>query len=98
MEIHQIIWLDEIVEKIESKHGVDVREVEEVLLQDPEVRRGQRGTRIGEDIYYALGQTYAGRYLFVVFIRKSGNAALVLTARDMSDREKRGHRRRKRHG
>ncbi len=98
MDIHEIIWLDEIVEKIESKHGVEVREAEEVLLQNPEVRRGQRGRRIGEDLYYALGQTNAGRYLFIVFIRKRGNAALVLTARDMSDREKRGCRRRKTHG
>jgi uncharacterized protein len=98
MEIHEIIWLEEIVEKIEAKHGVEIGEVEEVLRGGSEFRRGPKGSRAGEDLYYALGQTYAGRYLFVVFIRKRGNAALVLTARDMSQREKKGHRRRKRHG
>ena len=77
MEIYEIIWLDEIVEKIESKHGVDVQEVEEVLLQNPEFRRGQRGRRIGEDLYYALGQSNAGRYLFIVFIRKRGNSSAM---------------------
>jgi uncharacterized DUF497 family protein len=97
MEIDEIIWLEEIVDKIVSKHGVDPEEVEEVLLRKPEFRRGQKGKSAGEDIYYALGQTYAGRYLFVVFIRKR-RAALILTARDMSNREKNGRRRRMKHG
>ena len=95
MEIDDVIWLDDIVEKIATKHNVETREVEEVLLANPEFRRGGKGKRKGEDIYYALGQTDAGRYLFIVFIRKRGNKALVLSARGMSDREKRGHRRRK---
>jgi uncharacterized DUF497 family protein len=69
MEIRQIIRLDEIVEKLETKHGVEIREVEEVLRRKPEVRRGERGAVAGEDLYYALGQTGAGRYLFIVFIR-----------------------------
>jgi uncharacterized DUF497 family protein len=94
VEIDDVIWLDSIVEKIETKHGVETWEVEEVLLNDPEFRRGASGKRAGEDVYYALGQTNAGRYLFIVFIRKSGKKALVLTAREMSDREKAGFRRR----
>lgn len=95
MEIQEVIWLEDVVDKIETKHGVGTWEVEEVLLSRPEFRRGERGTRKGEDLYYALGQTVAGRYLFVVFIRKGGNKALVLTAREMSPREKRGYRRRR---
>ena len=95
MEIDDIIWLDDIVEKIETKHDVQTWEVAEVLLGDPEFRRGAKGRRKGEDLYYALGQTDAGRYLFIVFIRKRGNKALVLTARDMRGREKSGYRRRK---
>jgi uncharacterized protein len=95
VEIDDVIWLDDIVDKVATKHGVETREVEEVLLANPEFRRGGKGNRKGEDLYYALGQTDAGRYLFIVFIRKRGNRALVLTARPMSEREKRGYRRRK---
>ena len=98
MEINDIIWLDDVVDKIETKHGVETWEVEEVLLGDAEFRRQARGTRRGEDLYYALGQTEAGRWLFVLFIRKRGQRALVVTARDMTGREKKGFRRRKRHG
>jgi len=98
MEIGDVIWVDKIIKKIETKHGVETWEVEEVLLSDPEFRRGPKGRRGGEDLYYALGQTDAGRFLFIVFIRKGGNKALVLTAREMSEREKRGYRRRKGRG
>jgi uncharacterized DUF497 family protein len=97
MKIADVIWLDDIVEKIETKHGVETWEVEEVLHSEPEFRRGGKARRDKEHLYYALGQTEAGRHLFIVFIPKHGNKALVLTARDMSEREKKGYRRRKRH-
>lgn len=95
MEISDVIWLEDIVDKIDNKHGVTPDEVEEVFVSEPEFRRGGKGHRKGEDLYYALGQTQAGRHLFVVFVRKRGNRALVLSAREMSPREKRGYRRRK---
>ena len=72
--------------------------VEDLLFGGPEFRRGVKGTRKGEDVFYALGQTETGRHLFVVFLRKRGRKALVLTAREMTDRERAGYRRRKRHG
>lgn len=98
MDIDGVIWLAGIVDKIETKHGVATWEVEEVLWRGPEFRRGAKGRREGEDLYYALGQTEAGRHLFIVFIRKPGNKALVITAREMSEREKRGYRRRTKRG
>ena len=98
MEIDDVIWLKDIVQKIETKHGVETWEVEDVLLGNPEFRRGPKGRRLGEDVYYALGQTDSGRYLFVVFIRKRGSKALVLTAREMTRREKTGYRKRQKHG
>jgi len=97
VEIRDIIWLEGIVEKVEPRHAVETWEVEEILLGSPEFRRGGEGRRHGEDLYYALGQTETGRHLFIVFVRKHGDRALVLTARDMSEREKKGFRRRKRH-
>jgi uncharacterized DUF497 family protein len=38
-----------------------------------------------------LGQTDAGRGLAVFFIYKSGGKALIISARDMSDRERKNY-------
>ena len=51
MKIRSIIWLPEIVEKLEVKHGVTIEEVEEVFNLDPVYRRGPRGKRRGENLY-----------------------------------------------
>lgn len=48
----------------------------------------ESGNRRGEDVYSAWGRTDAGRYLIVFFVRKSANTALVLSARDMDERER----------
>jgi uncharacterized DUF497 family protein len=37
----------------------------------------------------ALGQTDAGRYVTVLFIYKTTAEALILSARDMADKERR---------
>lgn len=50
--------------------------------------------RRGEDVYAALGQTEAGRYLIVFFIVKARHHALVLSARDMTQSERRRYERR----
>uniref|UniRef100_A0A7C4KJY7 BrnT family toxin n=1 Tax=Anaerolinea thermolimosa TaxID=229919 RepID=A0A7C4KJY7_9CHLR len=88
MRICQIVWLDAIVEKIAGKHAVDVSEVEEVLQRTPLFLFVEKGKRKGEDVYMALGTTEAGRYLAVLFIYKNDGNALVLSARDMADRER----------
>ena len=85
MKIRSIVWLPEIVEKLEAKHGVTIEEVEQVFQFGPHFRRGPRGKRPGEDLYKAYGQIEGGRHLFVVFIYKSSQRALVLSARDMTD-------------
>jgi hypothetical protein len=89
VKIKSIIWLPEIIEKIEVKHGVTVEEVEEVFKFGPIFRRGPRGKRPGENLYKAYGQTESGRYLFIVFIYKLSCVALILSARDMTDSERR---------
>jgi len=68
---------------------VYIEEVEEVLDLKPMIRRGPRGKRKGENLYKAYGQTFAGRYLFVVFIYKLDRRALILSARDMDEKERR---------
>ncbi|MBI3360417.1 MAG: BrnT family toxin [Chloroflexi bacterium] len=89
MQIERIIWLEDIVEKLESKHGVQQDEVREALFGRPLFKRARRGKRRGQDVYQALGQTEDGRHLIIIFILKPGNRALVLSARDMDDGERR---------
>jgi uncharacterized DUF497 family protein len=68
MRIEGIIWLRDVVDKLISKHQVETFEVEEVLNVRPKIRFVEKGNREGEDVYMALGQTDAGRYLAVLFI------------------------------
>jgi len=98
MEILGILWSDDVIDKLARLHTVADDEVEEVFLNAPDFRHAAKGDRPGEDLYYALGQTDAGRYLFVVFIYKRSRRALIVTAREMTEHEKGGYRRRKRYG
>lgn len=95
MKIYEVIWLAEVEEKIIVKHAVWPDEVEEVLDSQPRVRFMERGQREGEDLYAAFGQTDSGRYLAVYFILKQASEALVITARDMTDRERRSYGRKR---
>jgi len=91
MEIIEIIWLDEVVDKLEEKHHVVQQEVEEVFSGKPEIKKMQKGHFRGEDVYRASGKTRAGRYLVVFFIHKRTGGALILSARDMDRKERRSY-------
>ena len=93
MKIVGFIWLEEIVEKLEVKHQVIPEEVEQLFRKQPRIRRMKKGHYRGEDVYRALSQTDAGRYLVVFFIHKATNEALILSARDMDDKERRSYAR-----
>ncbi len=89
MKISRIIWLHEYVTKIEVKHGVYRDEIRQVILGKPRIRRVGKGKRRkGEDLYTASGQTETGRYLIIFFIHKVGDEVLVISARDMDDKER----------
>ncbi len=89
MHITDLFWLDDILEKLEAKHHVSQAEVEQVFISGPHFRYISKGRRQeGEDIYAAYGQTEAGRYLTVFFIHKPANLALIISARDMDDKER----------
>ena len=89
MKITRLIWLHRYVTKIETKHGVYRDEMRQVLLGRPRIQRiGKGKRRKGEHLSAAYGQTEAGRYLVVFFIYKAGNEALVISARDMDDKER----------
>ena len=91
LQIDEIIWQQQFVEKLAIKHGVEKTEVEEVLSNRPRFRFVSKGNRAGEDVYSAMGQTDAGRYLIVFFIRKSNRSALIISARDMTRTERRNY-------
>jgi uncharacterized DUF497 family protein len=93
MKIIGFIWLEEIVEKLEVKHQVTTDEVEQVFDRQPKVKRMNKGHFRGEDVYRALGQTDAGRYLVVFFIHKLSHEALILSVGDMDDKERKGYAR-----
>lgn len=88
MRISGIIWLQKIVDKLARKHHVSQDEVEEIFLHAPQYRFIERGKIEGEDVYSAYGRTEAGRYMTVIFIRKFGNRALIISARDMTKTER----------
>ncbi|MFN8486085.1 MAG: BrnT family toxin [Caldilineaceae bacterium] len=90
VDIYDIIWKEAYIDKLEWKHGVNTEEVEQVLFGEPFVRRGNKGSIQGEDLYIAYGQTATGRYLIVFFVFKpKQNAALPISSRDMTPAERR---------
>ena len=91
LQIYEVIWQSQFVEKIASKHNVKTTEVEEVLTNRPRFRRVSKGNRSGEDVYSTTGQTDAGRYLIVFLILKLDRRALVISARDMDNKERRNY-------
>ena len=96
MKIEGFIWLADIVDKIETKHSVATFEVESIFVTKPIFSKVEKGRIKGEDVYRALGQTDSGRYLAVFFIYKMNREALVISARSMTDGEKKYYAKRKR--
>jgi uncharacterized DUF497 family protein len=88
MNVTGIIWLKEIVDKLANKHHITQDEVEQVFINNPQYRFLEQGEIENEHAYSAYGQTDSGRYVTVIFIRKSGNRALVISARDMDKKER----------
>lgn len=90
MRVEGVTWLEAIVEKLESKHHVTTAEVEDVLAAQPRFRFVERGHRPGENVYAAFGRTHGGRRLLVFFVYKARTQdALILSAREPSQRERR---------
>ncbi len=91
MKISGIIWLRDIVDKLIWKHNVSTDEVGEVFHNSPRYRFMEAGDVENENLYAALGRTDSGRYLIVFYIHKSTGEALVISARDMTQKEKKSY-------
>lgn len=79
-------WSDDRVEHI-AGHGVTAEEVEQVCFGRALVLRAKSQGR--SPVYYCLGQTQTGRYLFCVVIAFPDGNGYPVTARPMTDKEKR---------
>ena len=73
--------------KIWERHRVAPAESEEVFFNRPLLVRDDEGHSATEDRFYVLGQTDAGRLLFIVFTIR-GQLIRVISARDMSRKER----------
>ena len=90
MQIERIVCSQRIEAKLESKHHVTFREARQILFSEPRIRFAEKGHTAGEDVYAAFGQTLGGRYLSVFFIYKP-KTAVIISARDMSDKERKAY-------
>ncbi len=88
MKLNGIIWYENIIEKLEKKHNVQQYEVREVIDNNPVFRYVENGLHPNENVYVALGRTNSGRYLIVFFIYKINKHALIMSARDMTESER----------
>ncbi len=73
-----------------APHGVTLDEVREAILERPYWMTGGKN-----DTTIVYGRTYEGRYLTVVAV-EDGGEAFVVTARDMTDSEKKTFRKKAR--
>ena len=84
VRIEELEIEDHILDKIESVHGVSVREIEEACLSDScHIRKGREG------LYKVFSQTEAGRYILAVLVDAGKGRWRVATARSMTNSERR---------
>jgi uncharacterized DUF497 family protein len=86
VKIYELVWPEDRIEHI-AEHNIRPKEVEEVCFGRPFV---QRAKSLGKNpVYYVLGQTTSGRYLFCVVIQFPNGRGFPVTARPMTPKEKR---------
>ena len=89
MRVHELLWPQDRIDHI-ARHNVRPDEVEEVFFGKPFVRRAK--SRGENPVYYVSGQTNAGRYLFCIVIQFPDGKGYPITARSMTNKEKRQYR------
>ena len=89
MPIRELLWPQDRIDHI-AQHGVTPDEVNEVCFGKPFIQRAK--TQGENPVYYIMGQTNAGRYLFCVVIRFPDRRGYPVTARSMTYKEKRRYR------
>ncbi len=88
MEISRVIWLEDIVEKLIWKHNVEEQEIIEVFENQPIFQYKEVDHKLREDVYAAFGRTNMGRLLSIFFVYTLDKRAIIVSARDMSQKER----------
>ncbi len=83
-------WDEANLAKNWEKHRVAPWECEQVFFNVPLVAADDLAHSTVEPRYYVLGQTEAGRRLFIVFTTRKRKIR-VISARDMSPKERRAY-------
>ena len=91
LKITRIIWLEDIVDKLLWKHHVEEDEVIEVLENSPRFQFKEPGHRPDEDVYAAFGRTNSNRLLSIFFVYTKDQRAIIVSARDMTIKERDKH-------
>jgi uncharacterized protein len=89
MVIDEFIWPQDQIDQI-ARHAVLPEEVEEVCFGNCLIMSAP--SRGENPVYNILGQTKGGRYLACVIIRFPDGKAYPVTARPMTEKEKRRFR------
>jgi hypothetical protein len=82
VQILDLDWDNENIDHI-AAHRVELDEVEDICYGKGLIERA------GGNKHVVLGQTQEGRYLFIVIAHKGKGTYRVITARDMTDAERR---------
>jgi uncharacterized protein len=86
VRIHEFVWPQDRIDHI-ARHRVQPEEVEDVCFGKAWVRRAKATGK--NPVYYVLGETESGRHLFCVVIQFPNGKGFPVTARAMTDKEKR---------
>ncbi len=92
MEGQAMVWFSELIwddwnEEHIARHDVRMSEATEAVRNAPFL------TRARDETYRVIGQTDAGRYLFIIVVPQILEAYYVVTARDATRNERRDMRR-----
>ncbi len=88
-QIREFEWDDTNEQHLLQRHGVTITETEEAFNRKSFYVTGRDKTK------YCLGQTDEGRYLFMVYLKKEKGKIRVISARDMSEKERKLYKRKR---
>ena len=86
MKVRELLWPEDRIEHT-ARHDVTPEEFEEVCFSQSLILRAK--SEGDNPVYYILGQTFSGRYLFCVVIQFPDCKGYPVTARSMTAKEKR---------
>jgi len=81
LDILYFDWSYSVANKLILKHRLTPDEVEQVFS-------GKTFTRSHRGVYVTLGKSYSGRLIVVVFKKVNSKSIKIITARDMTKKEK----------